>query len=652
MKLRALIADLIFGLAALGADSGAELFQKAVTQERAAGNLEEAIKLYQRIAREFASDRALAAKALVQEARCYEKLGKDNAVRIYEQVARDYKDQREPSAAASARLAALRLGEHSVPATMTQRKIELPFPNDSVPHVFETDGQRQVYVDPATGALMISDLAGKARRVLFKPKAGDHPVGHLSSRDLSIVSLSLKTVDGYKVVVIKTDGSGYREFETHSRSFGPYYAIPDWSWDDRYIFSCQNEPDGTHPLTRISVTDGEIRKTGATCGVYSLNRPSPDGRYIALGTSYMTYDKVSVVPSQGGEPQLVSDNARLIDWTRDGRYLIVAIARSSSEALYLLPVKDGRASGAAVFVRYGPCFFGSTVGSGALVCHSTMLPTGAYETWLGSLDSNGHPTDWKPMILRSGISSGYFRWSPDSTQFSYSAYEDSRPNTRAVRLHKVASGEERELYRGAKDMNCIWAAQRPALFCGEWGGQQLSVMSLDSGRLEPLGAFGAIGTLYFGSDDDRTIYLGNRQNTLFRWDAVTQQSTLVDRIPGPRPDPGEHWLARRDKDRIEVRPTAGGDWKLLISIGETQMGFTQDGKWVLYHDVDAAGKHSLFRVSTAGGQPERIGDFPSLAKERGYLFISPDGQKVIAQAHGSPELWILENFEPKQQAAR
>jgi hypothetical protein len=36
------------------------LFQKAVTQERAAGNLEEAIKLYQRVATEFASDRALA----------------------------------------------------------------------------------------------------------------------------------------------------------------------------------------------------------------------------------------------------------------------------------------------------------------------------------------------------------------------------------------------------------------------------------------------------------------------------------------------------------------------------------------------------------------------------------------------------------------
>jgi hypothetical protein len=36
----------------------------------------------------------------------------------------------------------------------------------------------------------------------------------------------------------------------------------------------------------------------------------------------------------------------------------------------------------------------------------------------------------------------------------------------------------------------------------------------------------------------------------------------------------------------------------------------------------------------------------------GFLNISPDGQKIIAQAENLPELWILENFEPKQQAAR
>jgi hypothetical protein len=55
--------------------------------------------------------------------------------------------------------------------------------------------------------------------------------------------------------------------------------------------------------------------------------------------------------------------------------------------------------------------------------------------------------------------------------------------------------------------------------------------------------------------------------------------------------------------------------------------------------------------ATAGGQPERISDFPSASKQ-GYLRISPDGQKIIAEAFTAPEVWMLENFEPKQQPAR
>ena len=149
MKTRISIACLTFLVAALAADTGAELFQKAVTQERAAGNLEEAIKLYQCVAKEFASDRSLAAKALVQEARCYEKLGQDKAVKVYEQVARDFGDQRELAAMASARLAALRQPERAAPAlvTMTQRRIEWPNPN-----LYETDGQRRVSWDKGAGA--------------------------------------------------------------------------------------------------------------------------------------------------------------------------------------------------------------------------------------------------------------------------------------------------------------------------------------------------------------------------------------------------------------------------------------------------------------------------------------------------------------------
>jgi adenine-specific DNA glycosylase len=85
-----------------------DLYLKAVTQERA-GKMEEAIKLYDKVAHDFPSDRTLAAKPLVQAERGYEKLGQDKAdraLKLYEQVARDFGDQREPTTAARATLVA------------------------------------------------------------------------------------------------------------------------------------------------------------------------------------------------------------------------------------------------------------------------------------------------------------------------------------------------------------------------------------------------------------------------------------------------------------------------------------------------------------------------------------------------------------------
>ena len=80
MKLTILLA--MSGLVALAAESGMEVYQRAVTQERA-GKM----------------DRTLAAKALFQAAAGYEKLAQDKAAKLYEPVTREYGDQREADTA-------------------------------------------------------------------------------------------------------------------------------------------------------------------------------------------------------------------------------------------------------------------------------------------------------------------------------------------------------------------------------------------------------------------------------------------------------------------------------------------------------------------------------------------------------------------------
>ena len=104
-----------------------------------------------------------------------------------------------------------------------------------------------------------------------------------------------------------------------------------------------------------------------------------------------------------------------------------------------------------------------------------------------------------------------------------------------------------------------------------------------------------------------------------------------------------------DKQGLKIRPVSGGDWKSLISLDFTiQFNAMPDGNWILYHGVDAAKKHGLFRVATAGGQAERLGDFPTNSLE-GALEISPDGHKVMVAVDDYEtgyELWSLENFVP------
>ena len=652
MKLRVLIASLMVGAAAFAADTGAELFQKAVTQERAAGNLEEAIKLYQRVATEFASDRALAAKALVQEARCYEKLGQDKALKLYEQVARDYRDQREFAAAANARLTALR---QPAPPTMTQRKIDAlgGFHSGGL----TTDGQRAIYIDYAASALMIGDADRSHGRVIYKTKPGESFSQYLAlapSRDLSMVFFRLVASVGQVInAVIKTDGTGYRKlFQGY-----PYGAMcPDWSWDNRYLlFSGVPTAASEGParevtesgLTRVgggvvlvSLSDGKSREIARRSAAVPWAAFSPDGRFIAFSDAPAPNiaGKTFMAPVQGGEPRLITDDANLLDWTSDGRYLAVSSRRSGAEALYLLPVKDGQSAGNPVFVRYGSFTMARSNPNGSLTYAS--IRNGGKAAFLTQLDSNGRLGEWKSLDLKIGGNGvfGAVSWSPDSTQIAYnSSHDDSGQPGYAIRLRNIATGEEREVYRSPNFLQCIWEIRRPNLFCMERSvaGMQALSVALDSGHAETLGpiqpASGAI-------------------EQLAREKGIELQKDL------PNGFDGRVRIVNRD---LEIRSTLDGEWKHVVRFNAAK-AVTADVQYsrhgVFYQDKDDAGKKNLYRVSPDGGQPEQLGEGPAALAGSGFDFIcvSPDGRRVLMGGviGSASDVWLLESFEPKSSPAR
>jgi hypothetical protein len=148
----------------------------------------------------------------------------------------------------------------------------------------------------------------------------------------------------------------------------------------------------------------------------------------------------------------------------------------------------------------------------------------------------------------------------------------------------------------------------------------------------------------------------------YTWEMGAEQAKVLDQEPVRAIlIPSEKWFPRIvNRRELEIRPTSGGPWKHLVTLNSEiglqnfPLEYTPDGKWILYADKDPSGKDSLFRISLAGGQPERLGDFPSRYLRECLLDLSPDGRQIMAQASRAvqPELWLLDNFEPKPQPRR
>ena len=118
-----------------------DLYQRALFQERAVGDLDAATEMFRRVVRMRADDRDLAARALLGLGRCLEKQGSAEALSIYEQIVRDYPDQ-DPTAA-TARQALRELdsrtsigGEASssigTPSPVLRRVAPMPEPPDGM----------------------------------------------------------------------------------------------------------------------------------------------------------------------------------------------------------------------------------------------------------------------------------------------------------------------------------------------------------------------------------------------------------------------------------------------------------------------------------------------------------------------------------------
>jgi hypothetical protein len=465
--------------------------------------------------------------------------------------------------------------------------------------------------------------------------------------------------------VVKTDGTGY--YEINATIDGTNAPLPhlclSWSRDNRYILQCRQRADGLH-FAKVSVADGQSidllpgLKTLILATVFS-----PDDRFIAFQDAK---GSVYILPAKGSEPQLVAESATLVDWTEDGKYFVFAAEQGKTYSLFAVPIKDGRPAGDRILIRRlekmsGPVRYGSSL------VYAIAPDEGIEKVFVVSIEGD-HLGQWKTLDL-VGIGSPFApTFSPDATRIAYQTRPAVNDRTSAVRVHDMASGEDRELFRSNELLSfCLWASQRPILYCmGELLAAKVELLSisLETGRAEKIMTFDGPKEPVGLSPDDRILYMFGLSASggpgMYQWEIGSGKPEALVANGLVLPSLDGRWVARATRDSqgrgFQIGPASGGnaDSRHMVYVrrqappARPPAAFTPDGNWLLFHDQDPDGKDGLYRVSTSGGEAHCLGDYPTSLISA--MWTSADGRHILVDAQsatGKPsEYWLLQNFIP------
>jgi Tol biopolymer transport system component len=673
------------------AETGAELFQKAVVQERAAGNLEEAIKIYQRVAREYPKDRPLAAKALVQAARCYEKLGQDKAVKLYEQVAREFGDQREPAAVARERLVALTPPPKANSSSgMVARQIPVATPYN-LPA--QSDGRRLFYVNRASGGLMASAMDSSNAKLLFAT-TGPGGTGVIMSmpsvsRDGSKVAFKLRQATD-TICVVGSDGSGFRQILDFGRKTPA--ALGGWSHDGRYLLAFVIEPDApSGSLVSISVADGTVRKLvigGLPSPQTRLYEPpwaqfSPDGRYVAYSKGGGSIGKpeppqpergvyiVSADGVPGGHFAEQSGAAVLLDWTPDGRHILYAGSQSGIPAIFAQAVAGGKPDGDAILIKHdaGEIFRGFMSKNGSLL-YSVAGSHG--ELRLLSLDPGNKAASSAGVRLPERFKASPFggAWSADGQMLAYSLSAERGGEHKLV-IRRLDTGQERELTIPGPAGNVEWALDGSTVYEGNVLRQSIQSVTLATGEVRQIATFDRGVQSISATADGKALLIelnsafDGRNASVVRHDLESGVDTeLISKHLASKlafsPDGTRVAAVVLDPDgmqSVSVKPAKGGEWTRLVTIGAMRSGnafqWTPDGAGIIFQgDLGQGRDQGIWGLSATDGTAVKLAVFPP--DGRFYaVAIRPDGKEALLTVIvNRDELWALENFASKLLRAR
>ncbi len=709
----AAILALVFtvGAPGLGAQSGYDLFQKALATERADGNLREAIQLYERVATQFATDRPLVARALVRIADCYEKLGQRDAMKVYERIVRDFSDQAESVQLARARLNALQ----SAPRTQLAQSVRQLWSGISVDPMgtASADGRYLSFTDWETGDLAVRDVAEDTSRRLTNTggwqASGDYAEFSVMSPDGRHIAYAWFTDKGHqpsasrcqcrydlRVVATGRDASKPKVV-LQTKDSTEWLRPAAWMPDGKQLVVVRTLHGRDHQLALLTLADNSLRilKSFERSGPDTVG-VSPDGRFLvydaASGGEGASRD-IHVLTVDGGRETPVVQAAghdRSAVWSADGGHVLFISDRTGTESLWRVPMRDGTASGPAVIVSAisgNSRLIGTTRSGGVLYWRGGE----SSNVYVATVDSNVTATGPPTIAIDRFVNSNYApSWSPDGTRLAYLSRRGASPifgGAGPLVVHSVATGESRDVPTQIPvadqaswfpDGRSVLVASREPAGAGRYSFYRVDVTTGDAQVLLRSKGFGLAGRRPQVSPDGQTIVYVDRGvgsdadprvARLMRFDIASGQETELKKIDGNgaltsfaiSPDGADVAYLRFDtagrSSILEVMPQRGGESRELFRENNNTgsrnawLGWTPDKRYIIVTRTTAtapAWRTTIWKVPVAGGAAEETGI--SAPGEIRFPSLHPQGGRIAFAGTGGgsePAIWMIENFLPR-----
>ena len=660
---------------AQGVTEAERLLQKAVLLETVDGDLPAAIDQYKKIVAENGGNRAVAARALLRLAGCYEKLGVAEAQKTYQQLINDYSDQTAEVTLARQKLAALATASQGQASGPSFRKITIPGEIASGARL-SPDGARLAM--GSGGDVWAVNLRGKvAPEIAGVPERLTHGANAAStgltwSGNGQWIAYNEDTIPTRNIYVLpvsggsprkltrpvpllgggspwwiglSSDGSrlAYTTVEAQNEKFlrivsaitgelvmrlgNPAASEPRFSPDDTRLAYVRQWRGPTFPDGEVRVVrliDGSDLPVTKTPALFHSLAWSPDGRLLAFLTHPNRNDysvqEVWITPAMGtgeaaGEPtkiKLTRYAESIAGWGADNK--IGLLFRSPSHnAIYTVPLSGGKAT---QVTPDGDTFLPQWSPDGKRIYFRPRDGIAFVPAVGGVISAVSQGGDKVTVTLPGGGN----HISPDGQRIVFSGVKKGIPGVHLWTM-PIAGGEPVQLTM-TPDLDAWQPRWSPD---GQWIAFESERQVSGDRKL------------------DENIFIvsskGGEPRQLTRH--TDSFCELMAWSPG-----GDSVAYACSDEMIRIVPVGGGEPRAVLKVDGLQshqgsLAWTIDGSRLLY-----TAKRKLWTVSNAGGEPTAIAT--DLDGNILQFALSPDGKTIAfnAPSGGDLELWLMEGFLP------